>query len=505
MKKFLIIFLILIFVLGLFNFLKLDIERVLAQPAADQPLFQCPNLTNSDWCPHLGGHGWPLSTCVGQIGIDTQCTRFVRGRFNPINCIEDTITCPRVGEPVAVDFVPFEVAVGQIYHLFLVFTSIIAVAILAFAGFRFMTSAGDPEAITDAKKWLLSLLVGLLIVVFSYALVRTLEIDIEVPDPPDLIIIPTPIPDPADDPLEDILDIIPEDIYDIPEEIPPNDEELREDRFVGFVLRRWPWPIERRPLIVEGERLIIRDLSRVFDPATGHFRDFTGAIISIHSPRDKHGNFIYRFGIIAFEDPNFRGPCTIRVDRHGLVEGALAWLARILKPIDGMQSIRSFVMPMESLYRLGDNLMTHEHSILEATYFRPNPITGEEIVVGKHTIDPGFLLKEIKLRQKARVEPILVPSWPRPPAVIAPQPTYSLKTNFQWPGKYLMVLRYSHPGWPAPSRCYCHITLKSVPDFRNLWWTHAENPQAFFQEQAGRIEIVGSPETIQIAEVLRVY
>ena len=420
------------------------------------------------------------------------------------------------------------ITIQDVYRVLLGFASIIAIAVLAFVGFRFMFSAGDPEAITDAKKYLLSLLIGLLIVIFSYALVRTLEVDVRLPRPPAPIIIPDPVPE------EELVieDFIPEEIEDLipeQEERVPTEEELREDGFEGFVFREGL--IDFSPLIIAGERVIIRDLTRVFNPRTGAFEDLGGSFPIMHSPRDKHGELIYRYGVILFEEPNFRGRCKIRIDRHGLVELGLGILYAL--DIDGFvpKSVRSFVMPMESHLRKGndlifpindldipldvpidglitpaDNLIVHRHSVLEATYFRPSLKTkiqnhkiairaGEDIPVGVYyahyrqfpiAIDKG------------------VPIIPRHKD-IDPQPFYSLETVFS-PGKHMVILRYVQPGPLAPgARHYCYVTQTSISDFRNLWWAHAENPKAFFQEQVGELEVVGSPESIQVIQVLRVY
>jgi len=50
------------------------------------------------------------------------------------------------------------------------FLGIIATVIILFAGFKWMTSGGNEENVTSAKKMLIAGVIGLVIILFSYAL-----------------------------------------------------------------------------------------------------------------------------------------------------------------------------------------------------------------------------------------------------------------------------------------------------------------------------------------------
>lgn len=66
---------------------------------------------------------------------------------------------------------PREIA-GRLITIFLSFVGIIVVFIVIWAGFKYMTSGGKEEKVTDAKKTLANLLIGLVIMFSAYGIVR---------------------------------------------------------------------------------------------------------------------------------------------------------------------------------------------------------------------------------------------------------------------------------------------------------------------------------------------
>lgn len=62
--------------------------------------------------------------------------------------------------------------VGELISTGLGFVGIIAVVIVLWAGFKWMTSGGKEEKVTDAKKTLVSLIIGLAIMLTAYSLIN---------------------------------------------------------------------------------------------------------------------------------------------------------------------------------------------------------------------------------------------------------------------------------------------------------------------------------------------
>ena len=59
--------------------------------------------------------------------------------------------------------------IGKIVNIVLSFLGLIAVVIIIIGGFMWMTSGGNEEKIGDAKKLMINGIIGLLIIVVSYA------------------------------------------------------------------------------------------------------------------------------------------------------------------------------------------------------------------------------------------------------------------------------------------------------------------------------------------------
>ena len=68
-----------------------------------------------------------------------------------------------------------EIISGILTKTVLPVVSAIAVGAILYAGVLYMTSQGDPEKLAKAKKALLYAIVGILLVVFSWAIVITLS------------------------------------------------------------------------------------------------------------------------------------------------------------------------------------------------------------------------------------------------------------------------------------------------------------------------------------------
>lgn len=60
--------------------------------------------------------------------------------------------------------------IAQIIRVVLGFLGILAVIIVLYAGFKWMTSGGNEETVGDAKKMLIAGLIGLVIIIFAYAI-----------------------------------------------------------------------------------------------------------------------------------------------------------------------------------------------------------------------------------------------------------------------------------------------------------------------------------------------
>ncbi len=64
------------------------------------------------------------------------------------------------------------ILVGNIIGVFLGFLGILAVIIILYGGFLWMTSAGNEEQVTKAKKMIIAGVIGLAIILASYAIAR---------------------------------------------------------------------------------------------------------------------------------------------------------------------------------------------------------------------------------------------------------------------------------------------------------------------------------------------
>jgi len=62
-----------------------------------------------------------------------------------------------------------------IFKFSIILAAIIAFAVLIYGGFRYVTSSGNPMAMDDAKKWILSAIIGLALILFSYIILNIIN------------------------------------------------------------------------------------------------------------------------------------------------------------------------------------------------------------------------------------------------------------------------------------------------------------------------------------------
>ncbi len=66
-----------------------------------------------------------------------------------------------------------KVLVLKILNFFLTFLGILAVIMVVYGGVTYVTSAGNDEAIGNAKKIIMYAVVGLIVILLSFAIIRT--------------------------------------------------------------------------------------------------------------------------------------------------------------------------------------------------------------------------------------------------------------------------------------------------------------------------------------------
>ncbi len=78
---------------------------------------------------------------------------------------------PQLATATGLATVDIRIYIGRVVKAFLALLGIIAVALIIYAGFLWMTSAGNPEKIDRAKKIIIDAVIGLLIILSAYAIV----------------------------------------------------------------------------------------------------------------------------------------------------------------------------------------------------------------------------------------------------------------------------------------------------------------------------------------------
>ncbi len=77
-----------------------------------------------------------------------------------------------VGTQAGLGSAELPVIVGNIIYIFLGFMGIVLLAILLYAGWRWMTAGGDAKQIEEAKLWIRNGIIGLIIIVSAFAITR---------------------------------------------------------------------------------------------------------------------------------------------------------------------------------------------------------------------------------------------------------------------------------------------------------------------------------------------
>lgn len=79
-------------------------------------------------------------------------------------------TCAKFNDVVGVDCIP--VIFHNVVNAFLLFSGVVALFLITYAGIRFVTSGGDPKQVDAARKTMTYAIIGLLVVLTSFALVN---------------------------------------------------------------------------------------------------------------------------------------------------------------------------------------------------------------------------------------------------------------------------------------------------------------------------------------------
>jgi len=88
-------------------------------------------------------------------------------------------------------------AFQNLYTYIISIAGVIALAVLIIGGILYLTSAGDPEKLSKARKQILSAFLGIIILFSSYSILRTVNPDLvsfEMPDLKDIVFHPLDIP-----------------------------------------------------------------------------------------------------------------------------------------------------------------------------------------------------------------------------------------------------------------------------------------------------------------------
>lgn len=68
----------------------------------------------------------------------------------------------------------FGTLLTQVINWFLGLVGLIAVLMLIFGGYRYLTAGGNDDAVTKAKNTILYAIIGIVVVILSYAIVATI-------------------------------------------------------------------------------------------------------------------------------------------------------------------------------------------------------------------------------------------------------------------------------------------------------------------------------------------
>ena len=107
-----------------------------------------------------------LKLILLSLAVNAFWAKAVSAQMNPLDRLKNT--ADKVGYSTA-NVSPQEV-VGQIIMMVLGFVGIIFLAMIIYSGFQMITSGGNEVKITSAKKRLLYSIIGLAIILASYAI-----------------------------------------------------------------------------------------------------------------------------------------------------------------------------------------------------------------------------------------------------------------------------------------------------------------------------------------------
>jgi hypothetical protein len=92
-------------------------------------------------------------------------------------CIDSALAQPdivegteAVGEATGLTAEPLSLVIGRIIRIFLSVLGVIALIIVLYGGFIYMTAGGDADRVAKAKKILINGLIGLIIILSAYAI-----------------------------------------------------------------------------------------------------------------------------------------------------------------------------------------------------------------------------------------------------------------------------------------------------------------------------------------------
>lgn len=67
------------------------------------------------------------------------------------------------------------IVIKNVINWALIFAGVVALVLIIYAGFKFVTSKGDPQGVDDAKKTLTYAIIGLIVILFSFAILNLIS------------------------------------------------------------------------------------------------------------------------------------------------------------------------------------------------------------------------------------------------------------------------------------------------------------------------------------------
>lgn len=120
-----------------------------------------PNAISAVPCPPPSGPDNGLNLCYPTIGPDGGSTLKIGTDLNKV--------------------------ISWFYYFIVTISGFAAFAMIVFGGFKYLSSAGNPSAIGDAKDQIKSALLGLLLILTSYLILQVINPDLVILADPELI------------------------------------------------------------------------------------------------------------------------------------------------------------------------------------------------------------------------------------------------------------------------------------------------------------------------------